>query len=146
MKTLSHAEFKAEMFSDDRGPLITLTQAVDGYCEPMEVTMHPWQLRTVLEQFDVIAADNDAAKMIATLERRLLLLRDRIGFLQNYLATRSDHKHADPSFEITYATATADIADEFCHGHDNESMPVRSGPLQSAPVAPVQTAVQASLL
>ena len=144
MKTLSHAEFKAEMFSDDRGPLITLTQAVDGYCEPMEVTMHPWQLKTVLEQFDVITADKDAAKMIATLERRLLLLRDRIGFLQHYLATRSDHKHADLSYEVTYATATADIADEFCHGLDDAPIPAPATPVERRP-APDAASKQQSI-
>jgi hypothetical protein len=80
--------------------------------------MHPWQLRTVLEQFGLVVADKDAEKQIATLERRLLVLRDRMARLQDYLANHSDRKHADLSFELTYATATMDIADEFCHGLD----------------------------
>ena len=48
------------------------------------------------------------------LARRLLALRDRIDFLADWLANHSDHKHADLSYEMTYATATADIAEEFC--------------------------------
>lgn len=32
----------------------------------------------------------------------------------NYLVNHSDHKHADLSYEVTYATACIDIADEFC--------------------------------
>ncbi|TSA15031.1 MAG: hypothetical protein D4R79_02015 [Comamonadaceae bacterium] len=58
--------------------------------------------------------DPTAKKTIAMLTRRLLLLRDRIGFLSNWLANHSDHRHADLSYETTYAIATADIADEFC--------------------------------
>ena len=55
-----------------------------------------------------------AAKEIATLQRRMLVLRDRIDHLAEYLALHSDSQHADLSYEQTYATATADIADEFC--------------------------------
>lgn len=112
--TLQHHELTAEWVNDNQGRAIMLTQPADNYDEPGTVLIHPWQLRAVCEQFGIIASDPQAAKTIATLTRRLMVLRDRIDHLANYLANHSDSKHADLSFEQTYATATAEIADEFC--------------------------------
>lgn len=112
--TLKHHELTAEWVNDNQGKAIMLTQPADNYDEPGTVLIHPWQLRAVCEQFGIIASDPQAAKTIATLTRRLMVLRDRIDHLADYLANHSDSKHADLSFEQSYATATADIADEFC--------------------------------
>jgi len=114
METLTHHELTAEWVDDNRGRAIMLTQPADNYDDPGTVLIHPWQLRAVCEQFGIIASDPQAAKTIATLTRRLLLLRDRIDALADYLANHSDSKHADLTYEQTYSTATADIADEFC--------------------------------
>ncbi len=95
------------------GDQITLTQQTD-YSEPDMVMLHPWQLRAVCEEFGLIpTSDPTAARHIATLERRLRLLRDRIGHLAYHLSHNSDTAHADLDYEQTYATATADIAAEF---------------------------------
>ena len=112
--TLTHHELTAEWVDDNKGRAILLTQPADNYDTPGSVLVHPWQLRAVCEQFGIIASDPQAAKTIATLTRRLLLLRDRIDALADYLANHSDSKHADLTYEQTYSTATADIADEFC--------------------------------
>lgn len=112
--TLTHHELTAEWVNDNQGKAIMLTQPADNYDEPGTVLIHPWQLRAVCEQFGIIASDPQAAKTIATLTRRLMVLRDRIDHLADFLANHSDSKHADLSFEQTYATATAEIADEFC--------------------------------
>jgi len=112
--TLTHHELTAEWVNDNQGRAIMLTQPADNYDDPGSVLVHPWQLRAVCEQFGIIASDPQAAKTIATLTRRMLVLRDRIDRLHNYLLNHSDHKHADLSYELTYATATADVADEFC--------------------------------
>lgn len=112
--TLTHHELTAEWVDDNRGRAIMLTQPADNYDDPGTVLLHPWQLRAVCEQFGIIATDPQAATTIATLIRRLHLLRDRIGRLHEYLLNYSDHEHADLSYELTYATATAEIADEFC--------------------------------
>lgn len=53
------------------------------------------------------------------MQRRLLVLRDRIDELAGYLCKHSDHKHADLSYEMTYANATADIAAEFVAEFDD---------------------------
>ena len=111
---LQHHELTAEWVTDSQGPGIMLTQSSVGYSEPDTVMVHPWQLRAVCERFGLIANDEQSAKTIATLTRRLLVLRDRISHLGEYLALHSDSQHADLSYEQTYATATADIADEFC--------------------------------
>lgn len=112
-KKFTHHELTAEMFTDNNGPAIMLTQQ-DGCEEPASVLLHPWQLRAVCEQFGIIASDTQAEKTIATLTRRLLAMRDRVDHLAHFLANHSDSKHADLSYEQTYATATADITAEFC--------------------------------
>lgn len=112
--TLTHHELTAEWVIDNQGKAIMLTQPVDNYDEPGTVLIHPWQLRAVCEQFGIIASDPKAEKTIATLKRRLMVLRDRIDHLADFLANHSDSKHADLSYEQTYSAASADIAAEFC--------------------------------
>lgn len=111
---LTHHEMTAEWANDEKGPAILLTQADSYSDDPCTVLLHPWQLRAVCEQFGIVASDAQAAKTIATLTRRLYLLRSRINCLHDYLLNHSDHKHADLSYELTYATATAEIANELC--------------------------------
>jgi hypothetical protein len=79
------------------------------------VYIHLIHLRYLAEKAGLTAqGDQEAQKAIATLTRRLLVLNGRIGHLADWLANHSDHKHADLSYELTYASATADIAAEFC--------------------------------
>ena len=111
---LTHYELTAKWVNDKQGRTIMLTQPADNYEELDTVLINPWQLRAVCEQFGIIASDPQAEKTIAVLKRRLMVLRDRVDFLHNYLVNHSDHKHADLTYEVTYATATIDIADEFC--------------------------------
>ena len=138
--TLTHHELTAEWVNDNQGKAIMLTQPADNYDEPSTVLIHSWQLRAVCEQFGIIASDPQAAKTIATLTRRLIVLRDRVDHLANYLANHSDSKHADLSFEQTYATATAEIADEFC----TELMDTKEDPAPAKtapPVSPQQSLI-----
>ena len=112
--SLTHHELTADWVNDHQGKAIMLTQPADNYDEPGTVLIHPWQLRAVCEQFGIIASDPQAAKTIATLTRRLLVLNERIDHLADYLADHSDSKHADLTYEQSYARATAGIATEFC--------------------------------
>ena len=116
--SLTHHQLTAEWVNDNQGKAIMLTQPADNYDEPGTVLIHPWQLRAVCEQFGIIASDPQAAKTIATLKRRMEMLRDRIAHLHDYLANHSDHRHADLSYEVAYATACIDLADEFCADFD----------------------------
>lgn len=112
--SLTHHELTADWVNDHQGKAIMLTQPADNYDKPGTVLIHPWQLRAVCEQFGIIASDPQAAKTIATLTRRLLVLNERIDHLADYLANHSDSKHANLTYEQSYARATADIATEFC--------------------------------
>jgi hypothetical protein len=110
----SFPDLKIELMDDGKGDgLILLEQESSGNVD--RVAIHPIHLRYMAEKCGLVAtSDPTAQRTIATLARRLVLLRDRIDHLGSYLANHSDHKHADLSYECTYATATADIADEFC--------------------------------
>ena len=107
-------DLKIELVKDGIGDgLILLTQDAGGNVD--RVAIHPLHLRFMAEKFGLVAtSDPTAHKTIATLTRRLHLLRDRVDHMAYWLANHSDHKHADLSYEQTYATATADIAEEFC--------------------------------
>lgn len=89
-----------------------------GCGEVSHITLHRTQVALLAEQMGVVRAplDVEAAQTIATLTRRLNVLRDRIDHMAHWLANHSDSRHADLTYEQTYATATADIANEFCHG------------------------------
>ncbi|WP_291472938.1 hypothetical protein [Acidovorax sp.] len=71
MKTiLTHHDLVAEEVNDEHGHAILLTQQ-DGLEEPRSVIAHPWQLRAVCEHFGIVASDEQAAKTIQTLQRRM---------------------------------------------------------------------------
>lgn len=107
-------DLKFELIADGIGQgLILLEQNDCG--EAHSVAIHPLHLRYLAEQFGLLpASDPPPQKTIAMLTRRLLVLHERINHLADWLVTYSDFKHADLSYEQTYARATADIADEFC--------------------------------
>jgi hypothetical protein len=105
-------ELTIETADDEKGRFIILTQNNCGNSE--SVAIHLLHLRYMAERFGLIeTSDPQADKTITTLKRRLTALHGRIEHLQGWLANHSDHKHADLSYELTYATATLDIADEF---------------------------------
>lgn len=99
---------KIELMDDGKGEaLILLTQ--DDYGDAYTVSLHPIHLRYLAEKMGLVEiSDPTARKTIATLTRRLHLLRDRAEHLANALATTPNGCQQD------YARATADIAAEFC--------------------------------
>ena len=113
MTIFTNHHLTAEHVNDKSGPAVMLTQQEDIE-DAATIIIHPWQLVAACQHLGLAASDPKAAKDIATLQRRMLVLRDRIDHLAEYLALHSDSKHADLSYEQTYATATADIAEEFC--------------------------------
>lgn len=102
---------------------LTIDESVDG-CICLEqdtggtinrVYLHPVHLRHLAEMAGLIhTVDSGAAKTIAMLTRRLLALRERIAHLDHWLANYSDKSHTSLDYEQSYASATAEIADEFC--------------------------------
>lgn len=119
---LTHHHLSAEAVNDKHGQAIMLTQQEDGYNEPNTVLVHPWQLRAVCEQFGIIASDPQAAKAIATLQRRMKALHVRIEALADWMARHSDHRHADLSYETTQLHALLDLAGEWCADFDSEQL------------------------
>ena len=117
---LTHHHLTAELVHDECGTAIMLTQQEDGYNEPSTVLVHPFQLRAVCEQFGIITSDPQAAKTIATLQRRMVGLRERIDDLADWMAKHSDHRHADLSYETTQLDALLDLAGEWCADFDSE--------------------------
>lgn len=116
------------------------------------VYLHPVHLRALAEKAGLVeTSDPQAAKTIASLTRRLLVLRDRIDHLGDYLTRHSDHQHANLDYELTYITATADIAAEFCADLPEALPPTNALPVPSQPEAdtaqnPRATPPQASLI
>ena len=145
---LTHHHLSAEQVNDEHGTAIMLTQQ-DGIEEMQTILLHPWQLRAVCEQFGIIASDAQAAKTIATLQRRMVGLRERIDELDNWLTHHSDHQLADLSHELASIGALADLAREWCADF-KEGLPEGFGEGQQAHTAPPEgtsaPAAQASLL
>ena len=97
---------------DECGGCLLLEQDSGGNVD--RVALHPIHVRYLAEQMGLVpTSDPEGAKKIAALERRLRMLKDRISHLADYLSNHSDHSHADLTYELIYATATADLADEF---------------------------------
>ena len=103
-------ELKIEMTDDGQDDgLILLEQDSCGNID--RVAIHPIHLRYMAEKMGLVeASDPTAAKTIATLQRRMVALRDRIETLADWMARYSDHKHADLSHETTQLDAMADLA------------------------------------
>ena len=89
-----------------------------SYSEFAIVDIHPIHLRLMAEKLgfvrEVSASEADTLRTCAELRRRLLALKERVDHLGEYLALHSDHRHADLTYETTYATATVDICEAYC--------------------------------
>ena len=106
-------DLKIELMNDSHGSLILLEQDSGGNLD--RVAIHPIHLRYMAEKMGLVeSSDPQAAKTIATLQRRMVALRDRIESLADWMAQYSDHKHADLSYETTQLNAMADLAREWC--------------------------------
>lgn len=129
MKTiLTHHDLVAEEVNDEHGHAILLTQQ-DGLEEPRSVIAHPWQLRAVCEHFGIVASDEQAAKTIQTLQRRMKGLLGRIEHLAEWMTNHSDQRHADLTYEITLLQALQDLASEWC-GDFADNLRTEGGPAQ----------------
>ena len=137
-------DLKIEHITDGMGDgLIVLTQDNSGNVD--SVAIHPIHLRYMAEKLGLIeSSDPKAQKTLATLTRQMLALRERIDHLADWLANHSDHKHADLSYEMTYATATADIAEAFCYDLSESGVASLSGK-EIKPTEP-SASLQASLI
>ncbi|TCT09479.1 hypothetical protein [Paralcaligenes ureilyticus] len=139
----SFSDLKIELIEDGIGDgLIVLEQ--DSSDNIGSITIHPVHLRYMAEKFGLVqTSDPQAQKTIATLTRRLCLLRDRIDHLADWLATYSDSRHADLTYEQTYAWATAEMADEFCEDFPEQGTEASGKPSPAAIAGQRQLAINA---
>lgn len=107
-----------------------LTQQ-EGIDDPCTIVMHPWQLVAACQHLGLTAGDPQAAKTIATLQRRTVALRDRIETLSDWMAQYSDHKHADLSYETTQLNAMADLASEWCRDFEESEQDAQPSSLST---------------
>lgn len=140
-------EFLAERFPnleiERAGDGLILLKQNDGDGNIDHIELHPLHVRHLAQTCGLVdPGDPQAARTIATLTRRLHTLRERVGHLAYWLNNLSDSDHADMSYEQTYATATADMADEFCRDFELSADP---GVKKPAPLKPAENS-QASLL
>ena len=142
---LTHHHLTAEAVHDQHGRAILLTQQ-DGIDEPQCVLVHPFQLRAVCEQFGIIASDAQAAKTIATLQRRIQGLHERIEALADRMTQHSDHRHADLAYEITQLQALRDLAREWCADIADNVRTESGQGADTSGLEPGTTAAQGSLL
>ena len=121
--------------------LILLEQEADLEGNVDRIALHPVHIRLLAEKAGLISKTNVNAKAtIATLSRRLLLLKERIDFLEDFLTNYSDHAHADLSYEVVLIAVLSDLAEEFCHGLEPSSENMAT----TAPTPPSMTAVSHS--
>lgn len=89
----------------------------NGLDEPDRIEIHPLHLRYMAEQIGLApTSDSTAARTIATLQRRLLLLRDRIKELDGRLWAVPVYPPgaANDDPDLWFSDATVILADEFC--------------------------------
>ena len=121
MTAYTNHHLTAEHVNDKSGPAVMLTQQ-EGIEDAETIIIHPWQLVAACQHLGLIeTSDATAQKTIATLQRRMLALRDRIDNLADWMEKFSDHKHADLTYEMTQLHALQDLACEWCHDLDDHA-------------------------
>lgn len=113
MTKFTHHHLSAERIEDEHGPAIVLSQQ-EGIEDSNVIVIHPWQLRAMCEQFGIIASEDRVRQTIASLQRRMKGLLERIEDLADWMAQYSDHRHADLSYEMTQLRALRELTDEWC--------------------------------
>ena len=80
MTAYTNHHLSVEHVNDKSGPAVMLTQQ-EGIEDAETIIIHPWQLVAACQHLGLTASDPKAAHDIATLQRRILALRDRIDNL-----------------------------------------------------------------
>jgi hypothetical protein len=128
MTVFTNHHLTAEHVNDKSGPAVMLTQQ-EGIEDAETIIIHPWQLVAACQHLGLTASDAKAAQDIATLQRRMLAVRDRIDNLADWMEKFSDHKHADLTYEMTQLHALQDLACEWCHELDDNAPAVPASSL-----------------
>jgi hypothetical protein len=109
MTKIKHHGLVVERLDDD---ILLLTQRASPM-GPVDIRIGAGQLRDICEQLGIVR-DPQSIRTIARLQRRMLVLYERIEALADWMARHSDHKHADLTYETTKLNALLDLAAEWC--------------------------------
>lgn len=105
-------ELRIEHMEDEHGALILLEQDSGGNVD--RLALHPIHLRYLAEKCGLVpTSDPDGARTIATLQRRIRLLSDRIDHLSQWLSS-SERERTGIEYGVAYADNLAVMAAEFC--------------------------------
>ena len=117
---------------------IRLTQNDCG--EPVIIDAHPLQIIHIANGLTANAPERNqtdrAAERIATLERRLLWMRDRFEECGEALPHDMYERCADASGFYSWLQASADVASEFCADFPDAPSNAQASPLE-APAVPL---------
>lgn len=87
----------------------------DGGCGEVDrVTLHSIHVRLLASSMGLLQGDADAWRRVETLERRMLVLLDRIDRLDDMVSAAWAKGHEDLEVESTFSYATWELASEFC--------------------------------
>jgi hypothetical protein len=103
---------------------------------PVDIRIGAGQLRAICDQLGIVR-DPQSRRTIAGLQRRMLVLHERIEALADWMARHSDHKHADLTYETTKLHALLDLAAEWVQDFDEaEPSTAPASTPASTPAAP----------
>jgi hypothetical protein len=113
IKKITHTKLTTEWIDEGNERFIQMTQG-NELVGGQTVVVHPSQLITAFKALGIISNDCMDKQTIARLERRLVIIRDRIEILHESLGHSSTEKHPDLAWDMLYTSATLDLAHEFC--------------------------------
>ena len=113
IKKITHKKLTTEWKDEGNERFIQMTQG-NELGGGQTVVVHPSQLITAFKELGVISNDCIDKQMIARLQRRMVIIRDRIEILHASLGRSSTEEHPDLAWVMLYTSATLDIAYEFC--------------------------------
>ena len=113
IKKITHKKLTTEWIDEGNERFIQMTQGneLDG---GQVVVVHPSQLITAFKTLGIISNDCMDKETITRLERRMVVLRERIEILHESLGRSSTEEHPDLTWDMLYASATLELAYEFC--------------------------------
>lgn len=107
-----------------------------GLGEAVAIDVHRIHLMELAALMGLLRGTPDLAQRVHTLERRLVVLKDRIDMLDDLLLRAAEKGHEDLSEECAWSAASLDVAREFIA--DLGMAETEHGPADNPPGFPAQ--------
>lgn len=122
--------------------LIELQQQ-NGFEDPDCIRVHPMHIRVMAEKLGLIdQSDPISLCTVRRLQRQMVLLRNRIEHLDDWLSTCSDHRE-DLTHEVMLVEALKDLVSEFTADFREVSASCHADTVTSAPPSGIPSGSQA---